>query len=218
MLSFVFRMALSKAQSDDDRTRFFRLSSVIIEELTSILQDLLHREIRPCQILNKVKQNIFKNLRPEQIVLISNAKVNGYKEFDISLLYTLLRNHCPNIQHPTQNWGTSNMPAQSETTEGDDIERIRLIRNKLFGHISSPTISETDFKETWCLISEICKRMDNKIPNTLFMYAQRLEEAKERAIDTDMEKKYIDKMKELVEDEYTVKKLLLKLIEDKGNI
>lgn len=210
-------MALSKAQSDDDRTRFFRLSSVIIEDLTSVLQDLLHREIRPCQILNKVKQN-FKNLRPEQIVLITNAKVDGYKEFDITLLYTLLRNYCPKIQPPTQSWGIKNMPVQGETTEGDDIERIRLIRNKLFGHISSPTISETDFEETWCLISEICKRMDNKIPNTPFLYAQKLEEAKERTIDSDMEKKYIDKIKELVEDEYTLKKLLLKLIEDKGKI
>lgn len=55
-LSFAFRMALSKAVSDDDRTRFFRLISVIIEDLTTILQDLLRREIGPSQLFNRVKQ------------------------------------------------------------------------------------------------------------------------------------------------------------------
>lgn len=154
-LSFVFRMASSKAVSDDDRTRFFRLISVIIEDLTTILQDLLRREIGPSQLFNRVKQNS-KDLRPDQIVLISNAKTQGYKEFDITLLYTLLRNFCPNIQPPTQSWGMSNMPAQGETTEGDDIERIRLMRNKLLGHISEPTVTASKFQTEWRIISDIC--------------------------------------------------------------
>lgn len=97
-LSFVFRMASSKAVSDDDRTRFFRLILVIIEDLTTILQDLLRREIGPGQLFNRVKQNS-KYLRPDQIVLISNAKTQGYKEFDITLLYTLLRIFCPKISN-----------------------------------------------------------------------------------------------------------------------
>lgn len=119
-------MASGKAMSDENRTRFFRLISVIIEDLTTILQDLLLREISPSQLFNKVKQNS-KHLRPDQIVLISNAKTRGYKEFDITLLYTLLRNFCPNIQLPTQGWGMSNMPAHGETTEGDDIENYWAI-------------------------------------------------------------------------------------------
>lgn len=206
-------MALSKAVSDDDRTRFFRLISVIIEDLTTILQDLLRREIGPSQLFNRVKQKS-KHLRPDQIVLISNAKTQGYKEFDITLLYTLLRNFCPNIQPPTQSWGMSNMPAQGETTEGDDIERIRLIRNKLLGHISVPTITDIKFQTEWRIISEICTRMQAMLPNT--QYVQKLEEAKDRTIDSDMEKGYMEKIKELVEDETTVKKLLMKVLEDRA--
>lgn len=214
-LSFVFRMASSKAVSDDDRTRFFRLISVIIEDLTTILQDLLRREIGPSQLFNRVKQNS-KDLRPDQIVLISNAKTQGYKEFDITLLYTLLRNFCPNIQPPTQSWGMSNMPAQGETTEGDDIERIRLMRNKLLGHISEPTVTASKFQTEWRIISDICTRMQARLPNT--HYVQKIEEAKDRTIDSDMEKCYMEKIKELVEDENTVKKLLMKVLEDRGKL
>lgn len=206
-------MASSKAVSDDDRTRFFRLISVIIEDLTTILQDLLRREIGPSQLFNRVKQNS-KNLRPDQIVLISNAKTQGYKEFDITLLYTLLRNFCPNIQPPTQSWGMSNMPAQGETTEGDDIERIRLMRNKLLGHISEPTVTASKFQTEWRIISDICTRMQARLPNT--HYVQKIEEAKDRTIDSDMEKCYMEKIKELVEDENTVKKLLMKVLEDRA--
>lgn len=207
-------MALSKASSDEDRTRFFRLSLVILENLTPMLQDLLRREIRPSQIFDKVKQNT-KDFQTAQLVRIKQAKVtNSNEDFDITLLYTLLRNYCPNIQPPTQGWGISNIPAQCETTEGDDIERIRLIRNKVIGHPPMPKISNTEFKEQWSIIYDICKRMQAKIPNT--QYVKELEEAKERTIDSDIEDIFMDNIKKLAEDETTVKDLILKLIEDKG--
>lgn len=214
-LVYFLRMALSKASSDEDRTRFFRLSSIIIEVLTPMLQDLLQREIQPSRLFNIVKYKT-RDLRPTQINLIYNANVNGYEEFDITLLYTLLRNHCLKIQSPTKGWGMSNMPEQGEETEGDDIERIRIIRNKLTGHVSKPTISDTKFEEQWSIIYDICQRMQSRIPSTQFMYIQKLEETKERTTDSDMEQLYIEKMKELADDENTVKKLLLRLMENKG--
>lgn len=212
-------MALvSKEPSDEDRTRFFRLSSVILEELTSILRDLLQNEISPSQIYIKVKQKDFKELKLEQIIIINNAKAIGcYEEFDITLLYTILRNYCPKIQPPTKKWGLQTMPdIQTETTVGDDIERIRLIRNKLFGHISRPAISENDFKKDWCIISDICSRMQAKLPNK--QYVKKLEEAKDRTIDSHMEKLFMDKIKELFENEHILKEIILKFIEERGKI
>lgn len=58
--------------------------------------------------------------------------------------------------------------------------------------------------------------MQDRLPNTY--YVQKLEEAKDRTIDSDMEKVYMEKIKELVEDENTVKKLLMKVLEDRGKI
>lgn len=215
IFSFVFRMALSKPTSDEDRTRFFRLTLVIIEELTPMLQDFLCREVCPSQILNKVKQDL-KHLQPHQIVKVQNAKTEGYKEFDITLLYALLRNYCPNIEKPTQRWGIPSMPGHGEKTEGDDIERIRLIKNEQLSHKSSLAVTEAKYNELWNIISDICSRMQDRLPNAQFV--ERLEEAENRPIDPEMEKKLLEKFKQLAEEENSIKELLLKLLEKKGKL
>lgn len=208
------RMALSKASSDEDRTRFFRLSLVILEELTPILRDLLKQEICPTQIFNKLKRQKFKKIPPVQLVLIQNAKTKGYTEFDITLLCTILRNYCPHIQQPTQSWKMTQTPAQNEITLGDDIVRIRLIKNKYVSHIHETAISETEFKELWSIISDICTRMQTRLPNT--HYVQRLEEAQYRTIDSAMEEIFMDKIKELADDDENNVKKILRFIEEKS--
>lgn len=215
LFSFVFRMALSKPTSDEDRTRFFRLNLVIIEELTPMLQDFLLREVRPSQILNIVKRDL-SHLRSHQIVQVKNAKTVGYKEFDITLLYALLRNYCPNVETPTQGWGIGSMPGHGETKEGDDIERIRLIKNEQLSHKPILAVTEAKFNELWDIISDICSRMQVRLPNT--QYVERLEEAKIRTIDSEMENKLMEKFEELAEEEKSIKELLLKLLEQTGKL
>ena len=193
--------------SDEDRTRFFRVSLVIIEELTQILRDLLSNEVPPMKIYTKVKQsNYFQNLRPEQIIVIRNATTHGYHDFDITLLYTLLRNVCQTILPPSKSWGVSNMPSPvKEITVGDDIERIRLIRNEVYGHISEAAMTETKFKDYWTTISGICTRMQNLLNKD---YPKRLQEAKECTIDADTEKKYIELIKRLANEDKTIKDII----------
>ena len=202
------RMAasISRSASDEDRTRFSRIILVIIDELTQILRDLLHSEISHTQIYNRVKQmNYLQKLRPDQIVAINSANVRGYQDFDTTLLYTLLRNVCLNIPPPSRNWGVSKMPSQNEVTVGDDIERIRIIRNKTCGHIAEAAIPETEFKEYWSIIFDICTRMQALLKND---YVKRLQDAKECTIDTDTENKYIDLMKRLAEEEKSTRNIL----------
>lgn len=213
-------MAMSKAEPDEDRTRFCRLSLVIVEELPLILQDVLYREASPNLLLHMVMKHKkgLEHLGPHQIIQVNNAKASGYSEFDITLLYTLLRNYFKkSIQPPTKGWGKQEMPEQGQETEGDDIERIRLIRNK-HNHsvmVSIPAISETEFNEKWGIIHAVCARMQTRLPNIQHNYVQMLEESKIRTIDSDMEKTYIDKIKELAKEEMSVKTLLLELVKEK---
>ena len=188
---------MATSGSDEDRTRFFRLSLITIDELTQILRDLLHNEVPPSQLFHKVINidHLNKTLRRDQINIISNANTHGYKDFDITLLYTLLRNVCQSsIPPPSQKWGVSEMPSKNEITVGDDIERIRLCRNKLFGHISEAAIPETEFQEYWSIITDICTRLQ-----TLLMkdYVKKLQDAKQRSIDEDTENKCIELIKRL---------------------
>lgn len=207
-------MALSRPTSDD-RTRFFRLTLVIIEELTPMLQDFLWREVRPRQIWNTVKQNL-SHLQPYQIVKVKNAKTVDYKEFDITLLYALLRNYCPKIKKPTQGWGKPSMPGLGETTEGDDIERIRLIKNEHLSHKPLLAVTEAKFNELWNIISDICSRMEVRLPNTQFV--ERLEEAKDTTIDSEMEKILLEKFEELAKEEKSNKEMLSKILEKMGKL
>lgn len=209
-------MALSKVSSDEDRTRFFRLNLVILEELTPILRDLLHKEIYPSQILYTVKQQKFKYIQLVQVPLLKDAKTKGYREFDITLLCTLLRNYCPNLEQPTQSWEITQMPAQNEITLGDDIIRIRLMKNTYVSHVHTTAISETDFKNLWSIIHDICTRMQARLPNT--HYVQSLEEAQYRTIDSATEEIFMEKIKELADEDENNFKKILSFIEEKGNI
>ena len=194
-------MATSVSSTDDDdRTRFFRLSLIIIDELTQILRDLLTSKVPPTQIFNKVIKvnHLTKTLRKDQIAVITDAKTRGYTDFDITLLYTLLRNVCQNITPPSQRWGVSTMPSPNEVTLGDDIERIRLIRNKLFGHISEAAVSETEFKEYWSIISDICIRLQTLLNKD---YVKRLRDAEGLSIDAITENKYIELIKRLITED-----------------
>lgn len=209
-------MALSKTSSDEDRTRFFRLSLVILEELTPILRDLLRKEICPSQILNTVRQQKFKKIQLVQLPLIKDAKTKGYTEFDITLLCTLLRNYCPHIEQPTQSWEMTQMPAQNELTLGDDIIRIRLIKNKYVSHVHKTAISDTKFQELWSILSDICTRMEARLPNT--HYVQSLEEAQYRTIDSATEDLYMDIIKKSATQNENSFEKILGFFEERGNI
>ena len=201
-------MATSVSSTDDeDTTRFCRLSIIIIDELTKILRDLLNNEILPTQIYNKVvERNVLGKLRPEQVDVVMNAKTRGYKDFDIGLLYTLLRNVCRNTPLPSPGtWGVSNIPSPNEVTVGDDIERIRLLRNKLIGHIPKAAISEIEFKEYLLIISGICTRMQTLLKKD---YVKRLQDAEEHSIDQATEDQYLELIRKIAEEERTIKDMV----------
>ncbi|XP_062584956.1 uncharacterized protein LOC134246585 [Saccostrea cucullata] len=193
-------MALSKALFSSDRTRFVRLALVIVEELTPVLRDVIENEISSNVIYNLVKSNktLLKKLRNDQLLIIQNASNDGYRDFDINLLYTLIRNLCPSIPPPTQGWGISELPTQGETSVGDDIERIRLIKNNLYSHASSTCISETEFTDCLTVISNVCQRMGSLLHKN---YVQSLQKSQHRPLDEELEKKWMEKIKESCERE-----------------
>ena len=70
----------------------------------------------------------------------------------ISILYSLIRNSP--ITPPTRKWGgTAVVP--TDTTASDDVERVRICRNEMFGHAANEV-----FKKFVDDIRKICKRFD----------------------------------------------------------
>ncbi|XP_062585884.1 uncharacterized protein LOC134247557 [Saccostrea cucullata] len=185
---------MASGPAPGDRSRFAKLGMAINEELTQACRDVLEMEVPPGLVYNKVKSSsIYKKIRPEQELYLLGAKTDGYKEFDITLLYTLIRNICTKVPLPTKGWGGNTMPSVGETTIGDDIERIRMIRNKMSGHISSASIPQSDFDDTWSLIIDICQRLQTYTKKD---YMSGLSNIQSQALEEEYELTVIEKLKE----------------------
>ncbi|XP_048769753.2 uncharacterized protein LOC125675940 isoform X2 [Ostrea edulis] len=145
----------------DDHTRFSLLGITTLDHLSEILRLILSANVLPADLVNEIKKcgHSFR-FNAEQWRLIQNAVNAKYSDFDITLCYTLIRNMCTKVCKPTNGWGIHSIPNDQETTLGDDIERIRIIRNEIFGHTNSASISETEFRKYWSIIFDVCKRME----------------------------------------------------------
>ena len=82
-------------------------------------------------------------------------------DFDTSMLYFMLRNgHILDVnENPTRGWG--NEPGVYDMSVGDDIERVKLLRNKLC-HSSSAAMTERDFNSFIKDAKDILHRHSNE--------------------------------------------------------
>lgn len=98
-------MAQSKYVSTRETTNLARIVRIILGPCTDILCAVLTKEIQPCTLVQNVKTFIAKQKKPpitQKQQLLVNA--GNYSDFDISLLYFLLRNVCSIPPH-VQQWG-----------------------------------------------------------------------------------------------------------------
>lgn len=183
-------MAQSKYCSTRETTNLARLSRIILGPCTDGLRAILRKEIPQSTLPQKWKTYLAKTPKPkntlitkEQESLINNG---NYSDFDISLLYVLLRNITQIPPHINE-WG--NNPRQCDRSVSANIERIRLIRNDL-GHISEISISEHTFNTRWQEISDIVKELDTYLC-TSTVYHDSVVELKTCSMDNEQQFRYI---------------------------
>ena len=141
-----------------------------VDVFPDILRFVLQKDIPPAQVYTLVQvkntndrtarvRNPF-SLGRDQWVLLQNAATSGYVTFDFTLCYTLIRNlTLPSVVPPSHGWG--NEPTlPTETTTGDDVERMRNLRNTVYGHAPITAIPDTAFHGHWTIAQGVCSRMD----------------------------------------------------------
>ena len=64
---------------------------------------------------------------------------------------------------PTNGWGKPVL--SSGTTVGDDVERIRVLRNEVYGHISNTADAGKISSQFWSDVKDICSRMTALLPS-----------------------------------------------------
>nr|XP_022308755.1 uncharacterized protein LOC111114647 isoform X2 [Crassostrea virginica] len=119
---------------------------------TKLLQEVLRQHV-PEKDIHKLlndpanKRNIFPFLRKlkQETTLYPQTGVfnDSYADFDLSLLYVLIRN-LTGIPNHTTGWG--NVPDSLDNSIAANIERIRLLRNE-YAHASTSHLSDKEFKK-----------------------------------------------------------------------
>lgn len=144
--------------------------------------DILTGQVKPIDLYNKINSSstlkLGKNkLSTDQWKLCFHPPpfIPDYSQFDVTLLYKLIRNLCPSLT-PTRGWGLE--PNALQKTIGDDIERLRLFRNN-FAHGEFTEIPDYEFWALWTNIENVSQRIHSHTkPWSQYNYKEELSRIK----------------------------------------
>jgi hypothetical protein len=128
--------------------------TVLPKMCQQILESIISADNLYCSFQNRNDLQII--LVEEELAIITTMVSDGYKHFTVQLCYKILR-HEQWVGTPRQNWG--NVPSHTDVHISDDIERIRLSRNKIVS-IETKSLDKATFLTLIDEFREIAKRVD----------------------------------------------------------
>ncbi|XP_062619977.1 uncharacterized protein LOC134281557 [Saccostrea cucullata] len=188
-------MACSKYLSTKETTHSARVSRLLVDLCTDLFRDILKNNVTEIQfplvlqreqsilipILNKAQR---ENLFPR-----SGSFIGTYQEFDLSLLYILLRN-VSGIKPHKKGWSKS--PDPLDRSLSANIDRIREIRNAYFGHAARTFITDVQFHKLWQNLTIIIKELEKSLPGGCTTYSDAANMIKYVTMDPEQEKMFLD--------------------------
>ncbi|XP_052066310.1 mannosyl-oligosaccharide glucosidase-like [Mytilus californianus] len=197
-----FRHTEPVKMTDAGQTRFLRCKVAAFDVFTDIMREyMVQIGIPPKVIFENIMKcsSLKKTLNSKEFDKIQTLEKAGFKEFDISLMYKIVKHQkfamiIPDI--PTRKWGSE--PLEDENTIGDNIMRIYKCRNDL-AHKIDTTILESEFKELFEKYIDIGRRADSHLSKSEYCFRRRIEKYKTCCIDKDMEEK-MDELAREIED------------------
>lgn len=145
---------------------YLRLCQLITSLCGDLFRDILSRYIKPTNLrseLDNNKQKLEKKLNKQQQDLIYPATGNTSlttNDFDISILYILLRNIC-NIPSHKAGWGKP--PAIGDNSIAAGIEKIRLTRNLILAHSANGMIEDPVFEKHWKDLRDVVVQIETQL-------------------------------------------------------
>lgn len=155
-------------KASDNYLRFCYLITLLCGDL---FRDILSRYIKPANLrseLDNNKQKLEKILNKQQQKIIYPAAGNTSltsKDFNISILYILLRNIC-NIPSHKAGWG--NPPAIGDNSIAAGIEKIRLTRKLILVHSTNGMIEDPVFEKHWNDLRDVVVQIETQLTGSDF--------------------------------------------------
>ena len=149
--------------------------------------------------------------KDEEKLLFSSACVKS-TDFDITLIFRLLRTICNLKPPPVTGW--DKLPDSANHSLEADLARIKFYRNSVYGHNQQMEISDSQFRKLWKEISEAILRIITKIDVTK---KDEWEKAIEKLLGDPLtleSQNCIDELKQWYEKEEDVKDMLHQVDQD----
>ena len=154
----------------DEKANFQRLTRLLMRGGLALLRevfDSIHPHL-PAVLGNPTIKSNLQTLRGRVLTqpewdCLYNPPSGAYgksTDFDISLLCKLLREIC-SLTPPATGW--KDLPNITDHSLGAEVVRIRIYRNKIYGHNHTMEVTGADFEKLWMEISEALLRLASSI-------------------------------------------------------
>ena len=160
-------------RTTDEKANFQRLTRLLMRGGLALLRevfDSIHPPSNfPAVLGNPAIKSKLQTLKgkvltqPEWDCLYNPSGPGTYgksTDFDISLLCKLLREIC-SLTPPATGW--KDLPNITDHSLGAEVVRIRIYRNKIYGHNHTMEVTDADFEKLWMEISEALLRLASSI-------------------------------------------------------
>jgi hypothetical protein len=198
------------------KTHYARLGHASQHLVPKILQKLLLSLEHPSQLYQKCFTNTAftsRRLSSEEWNKIKTASTKGYANFDIPLVYTILRNINTRIAPPTRGWDCNTDPLPHDTTIGDDLERCRRTRNHII-HRGNTVVTDQELDEYFNLFKGMAGRLENILNKTPGEFVTEFEYLKTCCMDETTENIYLENIRDLAENAKEMEELYLEKIKE----
>ena len=149
-----------------ETTNYARLCRVLVDVGTCALRDCFDAICAPPTLhtILAASHPSLKSLRSRRIINATQwgklfpaipASVSS-RDFDITLLITLLRNIC-GLTPPVTGWDV--LPAATDLSREADIARVKHFRNTVYAHVEHASIGDAKFDTYWKEIRDTLVRL-----------------------------------------------------------
>ena len=208
--------ALATASSSQEKDNFYRLSTLIIDGGTKLLREVFNDKHPPASLPTVLanpttKKDLKKAIPPweRKKLYLPGGGFGTSEEFDISLLFKLLKSICGLTPPSSGNWDERPDPAHQSKT--DDLVRIKFHRNQTYAHVKEMKLEDAEFQQIWNELSSAMIRLAKRMSCTKETEWKNIIDSYSSAPLTSKEEEYVEDLKAWYDNDKELKEEIEKL-------
>lgn len=153
--------------------RLMQACSVLFDIHPSMLHDMIVNKCSPIILDGKIQnagKNFMNNLNKTEQTIVRSIKTEGYSKMDGSLFYKLIRRFELVIM-PSEGWGKQ--PKPHAINQGDNVERLRYLRNSVF-HRTQSAMTPTESKSFFEGFRQCAERLDRYMQRSTNVFTDKI--------------------------------------------